>query len=90
MSDYGSCWCCATHGLDSPAVSTAGLCRPCGSRSPSACATRHEQELAAVQAAADHAAQRDAWQQAQAARARQRRRPAPRQQTTAGYRKAFQ
>jgi len=42
--DYGFCWCCAWFGIDSFAVSTAGLCRPCGSRSPSACKNAHQKE----------------------------------------------
>jgi hypothetical protein len=41
---YGSCWCCAQYGIVTPAVSTVGLCRPCGSRSPSACKTAHQKE----------------------------------------------
>jgi hypothetical protein len=42
--DLGSCWCCAQHGIVTPAVSTVGLCRPCGSRSPSACQEAHRKQ----------------------------------------------
>lgn len=42
MADgYGDCWCCAFHSIRTAAVSTLGLCRPCGSRSPSACDNAH-------------------------------------------------
>jgi hypothetical protein len=44
MGEYGNCWCCAQYGIGRPAVSTIGLCRPCGSRSPSACRTAHARE----------------------------------------------
>jgi hypothetical protein len=47
MSEYGSCWCCARHGIDTPSVSNFGLCRPCGSRSPSACDRAHKLEAGA-------------------------------------------
>ena len=45
MSAYGSCWCCAQHGIVTPAVS-AGLCSACIHRSPSACKTAHQKEAA--------------------------------------------
>ena len=44
LAGYGSCWCCAQYGIVTPAVSTVGLCRPCGSRSPSACRNAHQKD----------------------------------------------
>lgn len=45
MNAYGFCWCCAHYGIDMPAVSILGLCRPCGSRSPSACQREHTKSV---------------------------------------------
>jgi hypothetical protein len=45
MADYGECWCCARYGLATAAVSTIGLCRPCGGRGPMACEKAHEKQM---------------------------------------------
>lgn len=67
MTDHGSCWCCGQHGIVTPAISALGMCASCRGRSPAACQRAH---------------QKQAWQRAEAAKARGKRnqrgkRPAP-------------